>query len=459
MRSSSWSVRFATATLGCGLLAGAAPDEVRLITLDPGHFHAALIQKSMLGGMSDLVRVYAPLGPDLAAHLNRIAAFNSRVDNPTRWKLEIYAGPDFLERMLARPEGNVVVLSGRNRDKIRRVRAALGAGLHVLADKPWILEAADLPQLEAALEEAERRRLAAYDAMTQRFEITCILPRELVNDREIFGELQKGTPAEPGARMESLHHLLKTVAGIPNLRPAWYFDIAEQGEGLTDVGTHLADLIMWTLFPEQAIDYRSQIRVLEGRRWPTVLTEEEYRRVTGERGLPAYLRPAVRDGRLEYYCNNRVLYTIRGVHVVLEVRWDYEAPPGKGDTSVAVFRGSRATVEVRQGAEEKFIPEVYVVPAPGRKEAVGRALAARLKRIGGRYPGLAVEDQGARFRIVIPQPLRVSHEDHFALLVDRFLGYLRRPETLPAWEKPNMLAKYYVTTQGVALGRRSAAGR
>jgi len=457
MKLSCWSVRLAALSLLCGSLPGAEPEPVRLITLDPGHFHAALIQKTMLEGMSDLVRIYAPLGPDLAAHLNRIAAFNSRADKPTRWRLEIYAGADFLERMLARPEGNVVVLSGRNREKIRRVEAALGAGLHVLADKPWILEAADLPKLEAALEEAERRRLVAYDAMTQRFEISCILPRELVRDPEVFGKLQPGTPSEPGARMESLHYLLKTVAGIPNLRPAWYFDIAEQGEGLTDVGTHLVDLIMWTLFPDEAIDYRSQIRVLEGRRWPTLLSEDDYRRVTGERGFPAYLRNSVRDGRLEYFCNNRVLYTIRGVHVLLEVRWDYEAPPGKGDSSVAVFRGSRSTIEVRQGAEEKFIPEVYVVPAPGRKEAVGQALAARLKRIRGDYPGLAVEDQGSRFRIVIPPALRVSHEDHFALLVDRFLGYVRRPESLPAWEKPNMLAKYYVTTQGVALGRLNPA--
>lgn len=448
----------ALALVGAGVWA-AGDAEIRLITLDPGHFHAALIQKQKLPAMSDRVRVYAPLGPDLAAHLNRVAAFNSRRDNPTDWKLEIYAGADFLERMLADRDGNVVVLSGRNRGKIERVRAALGAGLHVLADKPWILEAAELPQLEAALEEADRRRLVAYDAMTQRFEISCILPRELVNDSEIFGDRLPGSPSQPAAQMESVHYLLKEVAGVPNLRPAWFFDIREQGEGLTDVGTHLVDLIMWTLFPDQAIDYRREIQVLDGERWPTPLTEEQFRRVTGERRFPEFLTGALRDGKLEYYCNNRVRYSIRGLHVTLDVRWNFEAPPGMGDSELAVFRGSRAAVEVRQGPEEKFIPEVYVVPASAReKEAVARALAGRLARLRPRYPGLEVEDQGRRFHVVIPKALRIGHEEHFALLVDRFLGYLRRPETLPAWEKPNMLAKYYVTTQGVALGRARAAG-
>ena len=43
-----------------------------------------------------------------------------------------------------------------------------------------------------------------------------------------------------------------------NIRPAWFFDNDEQGEGLNDVGTHLVDLVQWTLFPEQAIDYRKR---------------------------------------------------------------------------------------------------------------------------------------------------------------------------------------------------------
>src|ERR1035438_4906666 len=65
-----------------------AMDEFQLITVDPGHFHAALIQKSMYAGVSKRASVYAPLGPDLIAHLNRLAGFNLRQQNPTAWELD-----------------------------------------------------------------------------------------------------------------------------------------------------------------------------------------------------------------------------------------------------------------------------------------------------------------------------------------------------------------------------------
>ena len=151
--------------------------EIRFMTLDPGHFHAGLVQKEMYPGVSPVVHVYAPLGPDLVAHLNRIAAFNGREANPTRWQLEVHAGPDFAERMLKERPGNVVVISGRNRGKIDRILAAVQNGLNVLADKPWIIAASDQPKLEAALDLAEQKGLVAYDIMTERHEITTIRKR------------------------------------------------------------------------------------------------------------------------------------------------------------------------------------------------------------------------------------------------------------------------------------------
>ena len=45
--------------------------DVYLITLDPGHFHAALVQKFMLPRVSPDVRVFAPAGDDVAQHLKR----------------------------------------------------------------------------------------------------------------------------------------------------------------------------------------------------------------------------------------------------------------------------------------------------------------------------------------------------------------------------------------------------
>src|SRR5579872_2827784 len=106
-------------------------DAFRLITLDPGHFHAALIQKEMYHGVAKRVAVYAPLTADLTEHLNRIARFNHRKENPTAWELDVHAAPDYLERMLEERPGNIVVLSGRNRAKIHRIGRSLSAGLHV----------------------------------------------------------------------------------------------------------------------------------------------------------------------------------------------------------------------------------------------------------------------------------------------------------------------------------------
>ncbi len=80
--------------------------------------------------------------------------------------------------------------------------------LHVLADKPWIIEAADFPRLQQTLDEADRRGVVAYDCMTQRFDIAYQLQRELVNDRAIFGGPVKGTADNPAVRMVSSHYLL-----------------------------------------------------------------------------------------------------------------------------------------------------------------------------------------------------------------------------------------------------------
>jgi predicted dehydrogenase len=325
--------------------------------------------------------------------------------------------------------GNVVVLAGRNRGKIDYILAAIGAGLNVLADKPWIIEAADLPKLDAALNAAEARGLAAYDIMTERFEITSILQRELVRDPEILGE-----PVD--VFLESVHHLAKTVAGVPLLRPAWFFDIHQQGEGLTDVGTHLVDLVAWTLFPDQPINFRADIQVTAARRWPTKLSADDFCRVTSQTGPP-----------LDYYCNTEVSYRLRDIPVKLNVLWNFEATPGAGDTHLAVYRGSRSSIEVRQGPVQNYRPELYVIG--DARPAVRR----RVEALAARFPGVGIEETAERAWVTIPEQYRVGHEAHFAQVTRQFLQYLKNPAALPAWEKPNMLAKYYVTTRGVELAR------
>jgi predicted dehydrogenase len=428
--------------------------DVRLMTVDPGHFHAALVQKEMYPGVSERVDVYAPIGRDLTEHLNRIAAFNQRAEQPTTWAVEVHAGPDFFPRMLRERPGNVVILSGRNRGKVAQIVESVNAGLHVLADKPWILKSDDLPLVAAALAAADAKGVVAYDIMTERFEATNSLQRALVNDKATFGDIVQGTAEEPAVYMESVHYLKKVVAGAPNIRPAWFFDTAEQGEGFNDIGTHLVDLVQWTLFPEQAIDASSDTRVLSAQRWPTWISEQDFRTVTNEARFPQSLSASVKDGRLEYYCNTLVSYTLRGIHATLNVIWDWEPPAGGGDTHFAFYRGTRARIEVRQTRADRYLPELFVVPAGvALKAQVLSGVQAKIDALKQDYPGLGVEDRGTELRITIPDALRVGHEAHFAQVTANFLKHLRDRHTLPAWERPNMLAKYSVTTKGTELSR------
>jgi predicted dehydrogenase len=428
--------------------------DVRLMTVDPGHFHAALVQKEMYAGVAERVDVYAPAGNDLTEHLNRIAAFNKRRQQPTTWDVQLHTGPDFFQRMLRERPGNVVILSGRNRGKIGQIVESVNAGLHVLADKPWILTSDDLPMAAAALAAADDKGVVAYDIMTERFEATNSLQRALVNDKATFGDIVQGTAEEPAVYMESVHYLKKVVAGASNIRPPWFFDTAEQGEGFNDIGTHLVDLVQWTLVPEQAIDASSDIRVLAAQRWPTLISEPDFRSVTNEPRFPQSLSGSVRNGTLEYFCNTLVSYTLRGNHIKLNVIWDWEPPPGGGDTHFALYRGTRARVEVRQTRADRYRPELFVIPATAAlKPQVLAAVRARVEALQTEFPGLAVEDGGAEVRITIPDALRVGHEAHFAQVTARFLQYLRDRRSLPAWERPNMLAKYYVTTKGTELSR------
>jgi predicted dehydrogenase len=400
----------------------------------------------MLPGIARRSYIYAPLGPDLFEHLKRIYAFNTRAERPTDWELDIHTTGDALQRMCTERPGNVVVIAGRCRNKMARIRASLDAGLNVLADKPWIFRAADLPALQSALELADRSGLVAYDIMTERFEPSTIIQRRLVNDPAIFGTPVAGTEADPGVVIESVHHLLKTVAGVPNLRPAFFFDTANEGGGLADVGTHLIDLVPWTLFPNQAIRIPQDLRIGSARQWPTVMTLAQFQRVTALPGFPPELTSYVKQDQLNYLCNGEVHYQIRGIHVRLAALWNYESPTGV-DLHHAVYRGTNARIEVRQGEKEKYVPEVYVVPnGPQNRAAVTQALEARLRLLQTDYAGTAYETSGDELHITIPDRHRIGHEAHFAQVLSQFLGYLAAPQSMPSWERPNMIAKYTVST-------------
>lgn len=424
----------------------------RLVTLDPGHFHAALVQKSMSPGVSPVVHVYAPEGAELQQHLARIQGYNTRAESPTTWDVRIHTGADFLERMIADRAGNIVVISGNNARKAEYISRAIEAGFHVLADKPMARTPGDLVRLEQAFRTAKEKGVLLYDIMTERFEITSLLQRDLSRVPDLFGQLQKGTVDEPAITKESVHHFSKMVTGAPLIRPAWFFDVAQQGEGIIDVTTHLVDLIQWAVFPDEVLS-ASDATMLEARRWTTPITAAQFGKVTGAATFPDYLGKDIRDGVLHVYSNGAFTYRLRDVHARASVTWNFEAPAGTGDTHFSVMRGTRANLVIRQGEPQKYAPVLYIERASSVSASEHDAAAnAAISALQGRYPGVGVRREGDTWAVTVPATYAVGHEAHFGQVTETFLQYVR-DGAMPAWEVPSMLTKYATTMKAYEMSR------
>jgi predicted dehydrogenase len=435
--------------------AAAELSPVRLITLDPGHFHAALVQKFMYVDVDPVVHVYAPGGDDVVEHLKRIERFNARADQPTHWREKVYTGPAYLEKMLTEKTGNLVVISGNNARKTDYVYRAVEAGMNVLADKPMVIVPADLERLENAFTLAKSKGVLLYDVMTERFEIATVLQRALSQEPELFGELVPGTPEDPAITKISVHHFSKIVAGAPLKRPQWFFDVRQQGEGIVDVTTHLVDLVQWEAFPEQIVK-PDDVNMLRARRWATPLTRAQFEGVTGAKDFPAYLYGEIRDGSLQVFSNGEMTYRLRGVHAHVSVAWAYEAPPGGSDTHYSVMRGSKANLVIRQGAEQKFKPTLYVENATdGERARIESALEKAITRLRSTFPGIGWQREGDAWLVTVPAKYDVGHEAHFAQVTENFLSYLRAGR-LPGWEVPNMLTKYETIMQAYQMSRSTS---
>ena len=251
-----------------------------------------------------------------------------------------------------------------------------------------------------------------------------------------------------------MHHFSKIVSGRPLIRPAWFFDVRQQGEGIVDVTTHLVDLIQWQAFPGQALDFETDVEVLSARRWPTRLTPAQFEHVTGLGSYPEYLAADVGpDGALEVYANGEIVYRVRGIHAKVAVEWRYEAPNGTGDTHHSVMRGSKASLSVRQGEAEGHRPTLYVEPADGSdRAALESALREVVASLGRELPGLDVAPAPSGWSIVIPDELRVGHEAHFAQVTERYFRDLIEGQ-IPPSEVQNLLTKYAITTRAWEMSR------
>ncbi len=122
--------------------------------------------------------------------------------------------------------------------------------------------------------------------------------------------------------MESTHYISKIVAGAPLRRPKWFFDTSQTGDGITDVTTHLVDLVQFEAFPEMALS-PDDVTVLKARRWMTPITLKQFKQVTGAAGYPEFLLPYLKNGVLEYHGNGEITWRLRDAYARISVVWNF----------------------------------------------------------------------------------------------------------------------------------------
>ena len=415
---------------------------VNFVTVDPGHFHAALVQKRAYPEVSPVVKVFAPDGAELDAHLKLISSFNSRKESPTAWTEEVCRGGDYLAKFVAAAKTGelgktpIAIFAGKNDRKGDYALAAVEAGVNVLSDKPMAITPGVFAKTERAARLAQEKGLYFADIMTERNEITTILQRALTQDAALYGEQERGTPDDPAVTKVSVHHFCKLVNGAPLRRPEWYYDTTVQGEGIADVTTHLVDLVQWETFPDVRLS-KSDVEIVSAKTWPTMVTPEQFRMSTGGTWTETKAVDA----------NGEFVWKLRGVHCKVSVVWNFMAPKGTGDTHYSLMRGTKAEVFIRQGAKENYKPVLYV-KSRGDVTATEAALAKALARISTKISGVGCvkTDEAGTWRITYPPAYDNGHEAHFGQVVEMYLGWMNAGKEDPLYID-NMLVKYHTIVE------------
>jgi predicted dehydrogenase len=420
-----------------------------LVFLEPGHFHAALTLRERHPLVSDEIVVYVAEAPgagrggrEAGEFLDLVAAFNRRPERPTRWRVVVRTGPEPLARLLRDRPGDVAILAGRNDRKMTLVRALHDAGLHVLADKPWLTSAAALPDIRHVLSGGAR----VMEIMTGRHAGPSRVAERLVREPAIFGAFDTGGD-EPAIRLASVHHLEKSVNGAPLRRPPWFFDVRVQGDGLADIPTHLVDQAQRFLAAPGAAAVR-EAELLAARRWSTPVPRALFARVTGLADFPADLRAVVAGDELAYAGNAELSFRLGGVDVHLATRWDLTEPAGGGDAHDTTVIGTLARVRLAQGPQTGFRRRLTVEPRVSGSR-IGAALDRALAAWQSDHPGLAAVATPTGFEIQVPAGPGTAHEGQFPLVLDEFLRSLGR-DPWPDARAADTLAKYELLARALA---------
>ena len=377
---------------------------------DPGHFHAALLFFRGNRRVDRTVHLYAPPGPDVEKFINLIDGFNGREEEPTDWRLECHIGGDALDAMIADRRGRIIILAGRNGPRLALMHRLHDEGFHVLADKPWLTDSAALPHLDAITGAPP----LAIDIMTGRHSAFAGMRNAIINTASVFGALGDGTD-QPALEFTSRHHLLKIVGGQPLQRPAWFYNVNVQGDGLVDIQSHYVDQAQWIIAGRHRFDSDRDWEVVNAERWTTPVPLDLFRESTGETAFPDYLSHAVEGGQLHLACNGRIEYRLRGVRVRQHCEWGLREAGGGGDIHGFTARGENAELTVQHGPETGFQAEMRL------RLRSDHALDTALGQWRAGYPGLEITPSNGGYILRLAPAAEVGHDGQFPLMLNQFL--------------------------------------
>eukprot|EP01048_Picozoa_sp_COSAG05_P007773 COSAG05_NODE_560_length_8675_cov_18.684235_7_plen_294_part_00 len=199
------------------------------------------------------------------------------------------------------------------------------------------------------------------DIMTAKHDVLAKLRREIVRDDALFGDFCVDEE-RPAIEIGSVHHLVKLVNGAPLQRPAWYYDVGVQGNGLVDITSHMVDQVQWLLDEDDKLyDFDTDVELKRAVIYDTEVPLSLFRDSTGADSFPEslvhLLRPSVLEGSgplwagggvqvLPLAANGVLEYSIRGVTAKHSAEWRPREPAGGSDLHSATLRGAHCEIRV-----------------------------------------------------------------------------------------------------------------
>ena len=126
------------------------------------------------------------------------------------------------------------------------------------------------------------------------------------------------------------------------------------------------------------------------------------KKLPSSNSIPNTCKNSVENGTLKVFSNGEIIYKLKGILCKASVIWNFEAPQGAGDTHYSIMRGTNCNLVIKQGAEQRYKPTLYIEPTKNDEietftanleKAVNQDLAAT-------YPGIQLAKVSENFGLL-----------------------------------------------------------